>query len=113
MGKKTKVVIIGAAGRDFHNFNTVYRDNPDYEVVAFTAYQIPNISGRRYPAALAGSLYPEGIPIYEEKDLPALIDRFKVDEVVLPGRNIRGSLRVTFWPTGEPVAGRVLCGAAG
>jgi predicted GTPase len=70
---RRKVIILGAAGRDFHNFNCVYRDNADYEVVAFTATQIPDIDGRRYPAALAGSLYPEGIPIHDESELPALI----------------------------------------
>jgi len=70
---RRKVIILGAAGRDFHNFNCVYRDNADYEVVAFTATQIPDIDGRRYPAALAGKLYPEGIPIHDETELPALI----------------------------------------
>ncbi len=73
---------MGAAGRDFHNFNTVYRDNDDYHVVAFTATQIPNILNRKYPASLAGKLYPEGIPIYDEKELEALITKFKVDDVV-------------------------------
>ncbi len=66
---KTKVVIMGAAGRDFHNFNCLFRDNEDYEVVAFTATQIPDIDGRTYPFELAGSLYPEGIPIAPEEDL--------------------------------------------
>ena len=66
---KKKVIIIGAAGRDFHNFNTYYRDNEDYEVVAFTATQIPDIEGRKYPVELAGGLYPEGIPIYAEEEL--------------------------------------------
>ncbi len=79
---KKKVVIMGAAGRDFHNFNVVYRDNEDYEVVAFTATQIPNISGRKYPAELAGRLYPNGIPIYDEKDLPDIVKKYDVDEVV-------------------------------
>ena len=69
---KKKVIIIGAAGRDFHNFNTYYRGNEDYEVVAFTAAQIPDIEGRKYPAALAGELYPEGIPIYAEEELEKL-----------------------------------------
>ncbi len=73
---------MGAAGRDFHNFNTVYRDNDTYEVVAFTATQIPNILGRKYPAALAGTLYPDGIPIYDEKELESLIAKLKVDDVV-------------------------------
>jgi predicted GTPase len=73
---------MGAAGRDFHNFNTFYRDNPDYDVVAFTATQIPNIEGRKYPAELAGSLYPEGIPIYPEAELDDLIKTEKIDQVV-------------------------------
>ncbi len=75
-------LIVGAAGRDFHNFNMLYRDNPMYTVVAFTAAQIPDIAGRKYPAALAGSLYPKGIPIFEEKNLEELIAKFSVDEVV-------------------------------
>jgi predicted GTPase len=76
-----KVLIMGAAGRDFHNFNTYFRDNPDYKVVAFTATQIPDIEGRKYPAALAGKLYPRGIPIYAESELDALIAKYKVDDV--------------------------------
>jgi len=79
---KKRVLIMGAAGRDFHNFNVYYRDNKDVEVVAFTAYQIPNIAGRKYPKELAGKMYPKGIPIFEEKELPELIKKFKVDEVV-------------------------------
>ncbi len=79
---RTRVLIMGAAGRDFHNFNTVYRDNKRYEVVAFTATQIPNIDDRKYPAKLAGELYPKGIPIYPEADLSRLIDEHKIDEVV-------------------------------
>ncbi|MHB8071022.1 MAG: cyclic 2,3-diphosphoglycerate synthase [Candidatus Cryosericum sp.] len=79
---KKRVLIMGAAGRDFHNFNVVYRDNPDYEVVAFTATQIPGIDDKKYPAALAGKLYPNGIPIYPESDLDKLIAELKVDEVV-------------------------------
>jgi len=83
-GQKTqrKVIIIGAAGRDFHNFNTYYRDNPNYSVVAFTAAQIPDIAGRKYPAELAGSLYPDGIPIYVQDDLERLIKELHVDECV-------------------------------
>ena len=77
-----RVIILGAAGRDFHNFNTVFRDNPDYEVVAFTATQIPNIDDRRYPAALAGAGYPDGIPIEPEADLETLIYNRRVDLVV-------------------------------
>ncbi len=76
------VLIMGAAGRDFHNFNVFFRDNADYNVVAFTATQIPNIDGRVYPAELAGKLYPNGIKIYEECKLEELIKEFKVDEVV-------------------------------
>ncbi|MBU5537366.1 MAG: cyclic 2,3-diphosphoglycerate synthase [Candidatus Aenigmatarchaeota archaeon] len=80
--KRIKTIILGAAGRDFHNFNMVYRDNPNYEVVAFTATQIPGIAGRLYPKELAGKLYPKGIPIYPEEKLPELIKKFKVDQVV-------------------------------
>jgi len=80
--KRINTIIVGAAGRDFHNFNMVYRDNEQYDVVAFTAAQIPNIAGRKYPASLAGALYPKGIPIYEEKDLEQLIVMHSVDEVV-------------------------------
>jgi len=79
---KKKVIIMGAAGRDFHNFNLYFRDNENYEVVAFTATQIPDIDGRKYPAELAGKLYPEGIPIYAEKEIIDLIHRHDVDEVV-------------------------------
>ncbi len=80
--RKKRILIMGAAGRDFHNFNTVFKDNRDYEVVAFTATQIPNIYGRKYPAKLAGRLYPQGIPILPENDLDRIIKKFKVDEVV-------------------------------
>lgn len=76
------ILIMGAAGRDFHNFNTYYRGNKDYKVVAFTATQIPNIFGRKYPAQLAGDLYPDGINIYDESELVDLIKKFNVDEVV-------------------------------
>jgi len=79
---KTRVLIMGAAGRDFHNFNVYFRDNQDYEVVAFTATQIPNIEGRVYPAELAGKLYPKGIQIHPESDLVKLIHELKVDQVV-------------------------------
>jgi predicted GTPase len=77
-----RVLIMGAAGRDFHNFNVVYRDHPGYEVVGFTATQIPNITDRRYPAELAGTRYPQGIPIYEEERLEERIRSLKVDLVV-------------------------------
>src|ERR671928_116399 len=79
---RTRVVIAGAAGRDFHNFNLVYRGREEYEVVAFTATQIPNIEGRVYPAALAGDLYPDGIPIVAEDELEAVIAQHDADEVV-------------------------------
>ena len=72
---RKKVIIVGAAGRDFHNFNTYYRDNGEYEVVAFTATQIPDIHGRKYPPSLAGKLYPQGIPIFEEAKLAELIKK--------------------------------------
>ena len=78
----TRTLIMGAAGRDFHNFNVFYRNNPDYEVVAFTATQIPDIEGRTYPAELAGPRYPKGIPIYAESDLVKLIREKQVDQVV-------------------------------
>lgn len=77
-----RILIMGAAGRDFHNFNVFYRDNPDVEVVAFTATQIPNIEGRLYPPELAGERYPQGIPIYPESDLVRLIQEKQVDQVV-------------------------------
>ncbi len=87
--KKKNVIIMGAAGRDFHNFNTVYRDDPDYRVIAFTATQIPDIEGRRYPPALAGEQYPDGIPIVHEDDLPELIVDENVEEVVFAYSDVR------------------------
>jgi predicted GTPase len=80
--RRINTIIIGAAGRDFHNFNVLYRDNELYNVVAFTATQIPNIAGRKYPSSLAGRLYPKGIPIFEEKDLEQLIQKHQIEEVV-------------------------------
>ena len=82
MMESKRIVIMGAAGRDFHVFNTCYRDETSVEVVAFTAAQIPDIDGRRYPPSLAGSLYPKGIPIEPESALPNLIANYGVDEVV-------------------------------
>ncbi len=82
MQEKKKVIIMGAAGRDFHNFNVYFRDNNEYEVVAFTATQIPDIYGRKYPPELSGEQYPDGIPIYAEEDLPNLIKDYHIDEVV-------------------------------
>jgi len=79
---RKNIIIIGAAGRDFHNFNTYFRDNDEYNVVAFTAAQIPDIDGRKYPAGLAGSLYPEGIPIYAEDQLQKLIKELEVKTCV-------------------------------
>ncbi|HAH96488.1 MAG TPA: GTPase [Firmicutes bacterium] len=82
MAKRQKVLILGAAGRDFHNFNVYFRDNEDYEVVAFTATQIPDIQGRKYPAVLAGKLYPKGIDIVDESEMVDLIKKHHVDLVV-------------------------------
>lgn len=79
---KKRVIIMGAGGRDFHNFNVVFKDNPEYEVVAFTATQIPGIENRIYPPELAGKLYPNGIPIFSEEELPELIKKYQVKEVV-------------------------------
>ncbi len=81
--EKNRIIIIGAAGRDFHNFNTVYRKDPNTEVIAFTASQIPDIAGRKYPAALAGEYYPNGIPIFAEEELERLIKEHNVNECVL------------------------------
>ena len=80
--KPKRLIVMGAAGRDFHNFNVCYRDNPQYEVVAFTAFQIPGIAGRTYPPELAGAGYPHGIPIFDESELPELIRRYQPHEVV-------------------------------
>jgi len=78
---RKRVIIMGAAGRDFHNFNTFFRLNDSYDVIAFTATQIPNIDGRKYPAELSGALYPEGIPILPESELPELIKKYQIEEV--------------------------------
>ncbi len=86
---KKNVIIIGAAGRDFHNFNTYYRNNDNYNVVAFTAAQIPDIDGRKYPPELAGSLYPDGIPIYSQDRLAELIKELDVDECVFAYSDVR------------------------
>jgi predicted GTPase len=79
---RTRVLIMGAAGRDFHNFNIFFRDNQQFEVVAFTATQIPGIEGRLYPPELAGKLYSAGIPIHEEKELTGLIKEHEIEQVV-------------------------------
>ena len=81
--KRIKTLILGAAGRDFHNFNTYFRNNENYEIVAFTATQIPDISDRRYPPTLSGSLYPEGIPIYPEDEFDDLIKNHNIEQVIL------------------------------
>ena len=86
---KKNIIIIGAAGRDFHNFNTYYRDNEFYKVVAFTAAQIPDIDGRKYPSELAGSLYPDGINIYSQDSLPQLIKKLDVDECVFAYSDVK------------------------
>ena len=80
--KPIKTIIMGAAGRDFHNFNVVYRNNNNYEVIAFTAAQIPDIEGRMYPSVLSGPLYPEGVPIFDENNLEDLIKEHSIEEVV-------------------------------
>ena len=80
--KRVRVIIMGAAGRDFHNFNVCFRNDPNYRVAAFTAAQIPFIAGRRYPAALAGRLYPRGIPIFDEAELEKLLDKHRINQVV-------------------------------
>jgi len=87
--ERIKVIIMGAAGRDFHNFNVYFRDNPLYDVVAFTATQIPYIDDRKYPAALCGKLYPKGIPIHPESELISLIKKYKVQEVVFAYSDVR------------------------
>jgi predicted GTPase len=86
---RKKVIIIGAAGRDFHNFNTYFRGNEEYEVVAFTAAQIPDIDDRKYPALLAGDLYPEGIPIFPEEELIGLIKKHKVEFCVFSYSDVK------------------------
>ncbi|NLC45386.1 MAG: GTPase, partial [Clostridiales bacterium] len=86
---KKNVIIIGAAGRDFHNFNTYYRNNKLFNVVAFTATQIPDIDDRKYPSDLAGDLYPEGIPIYSQDKLPELIKELEVDECVFAYSDVK------------------------
>jgi predicted GTPase len=91
MSKRKKVLIMGAAGRDFHNFNTYFRENQNYEVVAFTATQIPDIYDRKYPSELSGSLYPDGIPIHPENDLTKLIKELNVDEVIFAYSDIPNS----------------------
>jgi len=91
MNSKKKIIIMGAAGRDFHNYNVYFKDNKDYEVVAFTATQIPGIHNRIYPPELSGSLYPKGIPIYPEEKLTKLIKENSVDLVVFAYSDVPNS----------------------
>ena len=86
MADRTKVLIMGAAGRDFHNFNTYFRDRQEYEIVAFTATQIPYINDRKYPAELAGQYYPDGIPIHDESEMPELVKKVSAETADLPAR---------------------------
>lgn len=102
--KRIKTIIQGAAGRDFHNFNTVYRDNEMYDVVAFTAAQIPGIEGRIYPKVLAGKLYPKGIPIHAEADLEKLIKKHEIDEVVYSYSDVKHEF-VMHWASRILAAG--------
>ena len=104
LAQRRRVLIMGAAGRDFHNFLCCYRDDPQTEVVAFTATQIPSIAGRRYPASLAGPSYPEGIPIYPETDLEGLIAGIML---------MRWSLPIVMWPTKPSCSSRKSCSQRG
>ncbi len=97
--QRRRVLIMGAAGRDFHNFLCCYRDDPHTDVVAFTATQIPHIAGRCYPASLAGPSYPDGIPIYPETDLEALIATYHVDEVVFAYSDVANQTLMTIAQT--------------
>ena len=104
--RRLKVVIMGAGGRDFHNFNTVFRDKPEYQVLAFTATQIPGIVGRRYPGELAGSLYPSGIPIIPEEMLEDYVKKWGVDLVVLSYSDL------TYAEVGEKLSRALAAGAS-
>lgn len=104
--RRTRVLILGAGGRDFHNFNVFFRDNPNYEVVAFTATQIPGIVGKRYPPELAGNLYPEGIPILPESSMEDIIKRLGVDVVVLAYSDL------TYSDVGERLSRALAAGAS-
>lgn len=104
--KRRRVLILGAAGRDFHDFNTVFRDDPDTEVVGFTATQIPRIEGRRYPAALAGRRYPDGIPIHPESELESIVRDEQVDDAVFAYSDVS-------WQTVGRVASRAMAAGAG
>src|SRR5687768_7095497 len=94
--QRRRIVIMGAAGRDFHNFQCCYRDDADTEVIAFTAAQIPNIAARYYPASLAGARYPNGIPIYPEADLGMLIATHHIDDVVFAYSDVANQTVMTI-----------------
>ena len=110
---KRRVIILGAEGRDFHNFNTYYRDNEAYSVVAFTAAQIPDIEGRRYPPELAGKLYSEGIPIYAEEDLPGLIKDLNVDDCAFSYSDVSYQHVHFYRPHSDPGGDLPVCGGKG
>src|SRR3989338_3757894 len=101
---RKKILILGAGGRDFHNFNVYFRNNPHYEVAGFTAAQIPNIAERVYPASLAGLNYPKGIPIFPENELQNLIGKYDIDEVVFAYSDI-AYLQVMHLASGVLAAG--------
>jgi predicted GTPase len=107
---RRRVLIAGAAGRDFHNFNVLYRGRQEFELVVFTATQIPHIDGRSYPPALAGDLYPEGIPIVDESELEAVVRERLVDDVVFSYSDVSPALRVTYRleELGEPTLASIL-----
>lgn len=104
--RRKRVLILGAGGRDFHNFNVVFRDNPNFEVVGFTASQIPGIVGRRYPPELAGNLYPNGVPILPEDDMEKIVSRLGVDIVVLAYSDL------TYSDVGEKLSRALAAGAS-
>ena len=98
MTQTRNVLVLGAAGRDFHNFNVFFRDRPEYRVVGFTAAQIPGIERRTYPPVMAGRLYPEGIPIFPESELAALVRRYRVDDVVFSYSDVAIGTSCTWHP---------------
>ena len=107
-----RVIIMGAAGRDFHNFNVFFRDNDEYKVVAFTATQIPGIDDKKYPAELAGKLYPNGIEIHPEAEIKELIQKHNVDLVALANSDLRHELVMNKPPlVTAAVADSMLMGA--
>ena len=101
--RKEKIIIMGAAGRDFHNFNVFFRDNTAYEVLGFTATQIPDIGGRMYPPELAGNLYPDGIPIHDETKLVSLIQKYYTNEFKIPFITTSAKSKININKTFESV----------